>query len=116
MSDIDIKTLSKTELGSESSVCWRVLRTPFTVGPPFCSSSLKFAIHPVSSDLNFQRLVYRISITRSVATAEASNSVPFLFLSSLLNAFFISYLYYYYFFFLQKIESRIKIGNRNILN
>lgn len=49
VSDMDIKTLSKTELGSESSVCWRVLRTPFT-GPPICSSSLKSAIHRVSSD------------------------------------------------------------------
>ena len=42
VSDRDIKTLSKTELGSESSVCWRTLRTPFT-GSPFCSSSLKRA-------------------------------------------------------------------------
>lgn len=42
VSDRDIKTLSKTELGSESSVCWRALRTPFT-GSPFCSSSLKRA-------------------------------------------------------------------------
>lgn len=47
VSDMDIKTLSKTELGSESSVSWRLLRTPFT-GPPFGSSSLKF---PIQSDI-----------------------------------------------------------------
>lgn len=47
VSDRDIKTLSKTELGSESSVCWRALRTPFT-GSPFCSSSLKRAPRYVS--------------------------------------------------------------------
>jgi len=41
VSDRDIKTLSKTELRSESSVCWRVLRTSFTGSSS--SSSLKRA-------------------------------------------------------------------------
>lgn len=44
VSDKDIKTLSKTELRSESSVCWRTLRTPF-ISSSFCSSSLKRAFH-----------------------------------------------------------------------
>lgn len=47
VSDRDIKTLSKTELGSESSVSWRALRTPFT-GSPFCSSSLKRALRYIN--------------------------------------------------------------------
>lgn len=69
VSDRDIKTLSKTELGSESSVCWRVLRTPFT-GSPFCSSSLKRASRYVNRQLlavnrtskaKQHNLIYRLS-------------------------------------------------------
>lgn len=40
VSDMDIKTLSKTELGSESSVSWRCLHAP-SIGSPYSSSSLK---------------------------------------------------------------------------
>lgn len=72
VSDRDIKTLSKMELGSESSVCWRALRTPFPfTGSPFCSSSLKRASRYVNryrlptinrtSKIKQHNLVYRPS-------------------------------------------------------
>lgn len=56
VSDRDIKTLSKTELGSESSVCWRALRTPFAGSMvPFGSSSLKRAQPATSTFVDYEQ-------------------------------------------------------------
>lgn len=78
VSDMDIKTLSKTELGSESSVSWRCLHAaPSVASPAYSSSSLKRPIfssgdHIILSNCSFINSFFFFAICCACRYADAT--------------------------------------------